>query len=256
MRKVLVETKNLCIDFEKHRVVNNVSFSVHTGETLAIVGESGSGKSLTALAILGLLPPTASAAGSIMFEAENLLQVTPTKLRSIRGKSIAMIFQEPMTSLNPVFTIGEQIEEAVKLHRDVSRKSARTITLSALEEVGIPSKRSKAYPHEFSGGMRQRVMIAMALVCEPILLIADEPTTALDTTTSRHIMQLLLEIKTRRAMSMLFISHDLKLVASIADNVCVMQNGSFVEQGVAVKVLRQPTHPYTQELVSCLPSIK
>jgi len=256
MKEILVEIKNLCVDFEKQRVVNHVFFSVRAGETLAIVGESGSGKSLTALAILGLLPPTASTHGSVLFEGENLLQVSQATLRSIRGKSIAMIFQEPMTSLNPVFTIGEQIEETVKLHRNVSRKNARDITLRALEEVGIHSKRCKAYPHEFSGGMRQRVMIAMALVCEPLLLIADEPTTALDATTSRQIMQLLIDIKTRRAMSMLFISHDLKLVASIADNVCVMHSGSFVEQGVAAEVLRQPTHPYTPELVSCLPSMQ
>jgi ABC-type glutathione transport system ATPase component len=256
MGEILLDIKNLCVDFKNQRVVNHVSLSVFAGETLAIVGESGSGKSLTALAILGLLPPTARTHGSIMFEGENLLQVTPTKLRSFCGNSIAMIFQEPMTSLNPVLTIGEQIEETVRLHRDVSRKSAKAMTLDALEEVGIPSKRYKSYPHEFSGGMRQRVMIAMALICEPMLLIADEPTTALDATTSRNIMQLLLDIKTRRAMSMLFISHDLKLVASIADNVCVMRSGTFVEQGVAVEVLRQPTHPYTQELVSCLPSMK
>jgi peptide/nickel transport system ATP-binding protein len=167
-----------------------------------------------------------------------------------------MIFQEPMTSLNPVFTIGEQIEESVLLHRNVSKKVARAMTRKAMEEVGLNPDRFGAYPHEFSGGMRQRVMIAMALVCEPVLLIADEPTTALDATTSRQIMNTLFEIREQRGMSMLFISHDLHLVASIADDVCVMCEGVIVEQGSVGFVMETPSHPYTQALLACTPSLR
>ena len=251
----VLHIQNVCISFGAKTAVHDISLTLKEGKTLAIVGESGSGKSVTAMAIIGLLPSKAKIQGSILFDGIELLNASSSRLRSIRGKSIAMIFQEPMTSLNPVFTIGEQIEETVRLHRTVSRKQAKKITMAALEEVGIPIKRYASYPHEFSGGMRQRVMIAMALVCEPTLLIADEPTTALDATTARQIMELLQSLKTRHSMSMLFISHDLKLVASIADEVCVMQNGRVVERGVASEVLRSPKSAYAQELVSCIPTL-
>ncbi len=255
MQQSILQINNVEITFGKQRVVEDISFSLERGKTLAIVGESGSGKSVTALAILGLLPPTAQVCGEILFEDLQLLNATPKQLRTVRGNSIAMIFQEPMTSLNPVFTIGEQIEEAVLLHRNVSRQKAKAMTLDVMEEVGLERIRFHAYPYEFSGGMRQRVMIAMALVCEPVLLIADEPTTALDATTSRQIMKILFDAKKRRDMSMLFISHDLHLVASIADTVCVMQHGAIVEKVAAHDVLQKPTHPYTKELIACVPTI-
>ena len=247
---------DLKISFGEFCVVKNISFSIEKASTLAIVGESGSGKSVTAMAILGLLPAAANVQGKVQFEDMQLLSATPKQLRKIRGNNIAMVFQEPMTSLNPVFTIGEQIEESVLLHRNVSKKVARAMTRKAMEEVGLNPDRYGAYPHEFSGGMRQRVMIAMALVCEPTLLIADEPTTALDATTSRQLMQTLVEIRERRGMSMLFISHDLHLVASIADVVCVMRKGRIVENGSVRAVMESPSHPYTQALLDCIPSLR
>jgi peptide/nickel transport system ATP-binding protein len=255
MNTTVLQTIDLNINFGKQNVVKNISFCLEHGRTLAIVGESGSGKSVTAMGILGLLPKVANVSGEVLFMEQNLLKATPSILRSVRGNKIAMIFQEPMTSLNPVFTIGEQIEESALLHLNLSKKSARSATHKIMEEVGLKQSRFKAYPHEFSGGMRQRVMIAMALIGEPVILIADEPTTALDATTSRQIMDLLYQCKRRRNMSMLFISHDLHLVSSIADDVCVMHNGKIVENGFALDVLNRPTHPYTQELLACTPSI-
>jgi ABC-type dipeptide/oligopeptide/nickel transport system ATPase component len=255
MNQSVLQINDLSISFGMQHAVENVSFTIERGETLSIVGESGSGKSVTAMAILGLLPPTARVSGEIFFEGSNLLSATPKQIRSVRGDKIAMIFQEPMSSLNPVFTIGEQIEEAVFIHRNERKKVAKSMAIEVMEEVGLDGERFSAYPHEFSGGMRQRVMIAMALVCEPVLLIADEPTTALDATTSRQIMELLLEIKETRGMSMLFISHNLHLVTSIADTVCVMQQGGIVEQGTAASVLKQPSHQYTRELIDCIPSL-
>jgi peptide/nickel transport system ATP-binding protein len=210
---------------------------------------------VTALSILGLLPNYSNVSGEILFGEEQLIEMPQSKLRSIRGSEIAMIFQEPMTSLNPVFTIGEQIEEVVRIHRSLSRKNVRKVTFESMEEVGLSHHRRGSYPHEFSGGMRQRVMIAMALVCEPSLLIADEPTTALDATTSKQIVQLLMEIKNRRGMSMLFISHDLGLVSEIADDICVMRNGKNVESGDVNQVLQYPEHPYTKALLACRPSL-
>ncbi len=256
MQQPVLQLNDVEISFGTNRVVDTISFSMKQGSTLAIVGESGSGKSVTAMAILGLLPPTAQVKGDILFDDLQLLGATPKQLRAVRGNGIAMIFQEPMTSLNPVFTIGEQIEEAVLLHRKVSKKNAKEMTLDMMEEVGLSRNRFRVYPHEFSGGMRQRVMIAMALVCEPAILIADEPTTALDATTSRQIMNILFDAKERRNMSMLFISHDLHLVASIADSVCVMRQGAIVEMGAVSDVLQRPSHPYTQELLTCVPTIR
>lgn len=247
----MLQIQNLCVSFDNQVVVDCVSFDIPTGKTVSIVGESGSGKSVTALSILGLLPHTASVSGKIWFKDRELLKSTTHDYKSIRGREIAIIFQEPITSLNPVFTIGEQIEEVIRQHRSVSKKLARTITLKQLEEVGIPTNRYRAYPHEFSGGMLQRVMIAMALVCEPSLLIADEPTTALDATTSRQIIELLHQIKLNHSMSMLFITHNLSLVSEISDEICVMKDGLIVEKGATCSVIQNPRHEYTKHLLDC-----
>lgn len=247
--------QDLSISFKQQVAVTNIHFKVQQGKVVAIVGESGSGKSVTGLAILGLLPTSANISGSIQFEDEQLLQCTSKRIRQIRGEKISMIFQEPMTSLNPVFTIGEQIQEVVRCHQHSSHKEAKRKTLLLLEEVGIETTRYGSYPHEFSGGMRQRVMIAMALANEPSLLIADEPTTALDATTSKQIIALLVGAIQRRGMSMIFITHDLHIVRSIADDICVMQSGSLVEMGQASSVLQNPQSEYTRALLACQPSI-
>jgi len=255
MNQTILQIKNLSVSFHGKMAVERMCCAVTRATTLAIIGESGSGKSVTALAILGLLPPTASVCGEIWFGEKQLIGMTGASLRAIRGCEVAMIFQEPMTSLNPVFTIGEQIEEAVRIHRSLSRKNARMVTFATMEEVGLPHDRAGSYPHEFSGGMRQRVMIAMALACEPSLLIADEPTTALDATTSKQIIDLLLEVKRHRGMSMMYISHDLGSVSEIADDICVMRNGKHVESGDAKQILQNPTHEYTRALLACRPSL-
>ncbi|MBC8309583.1 MAG: ABC transporter ATP-binding protein [Phycisphaerales bacterium] len=247
--------KDVSVSFSGKRAVNTICIQVKKGKTTAIVGESGSGKSVTAMSVLGLLPKTATVTGTIKFENNQLLSLTEQKLRLIRGKKISMIFQEPMTSLNPVFTIGEQIEEVIRLHQHISRKGIRNKSTQMLHEVGIAGDRIHSYPHEFSGGMRQRAMIAMALANTPSLLIADEPTTALDATTSRQIMKLLFEAKQRREMSMLFITHDLRLVGSIADDISVMRSGNLVESGNAHQVLHEPKNEYTRALLACQPSI-
>ncbi|MEE2912318.1 MAG: ABC transporter ATP-binding protein [Planctomycetota bacterium] len=247
--------KELSISFHSKIAVDEISFNVPKGKTLALVGESGSGKSVIALSILGLLPTYSTVYGKILFSGNQLVGLSASKLRNVRGSGVAMIFQEPMTSLNPVFTICEQIEEVVRVHRSLSRKSIRRVTLEAMEEVGLPLDRINSYPHEFSGGMRQRVMIAMALVSEPTLLIADEPTTALDSTTSNQIVKLLIEVKNRRGMSMLFISHDLGLVSLIADKICVIRSGKKIESGDAAEVLQKPKEAYTQALLACRPSL-
>lgn len=251
----ILHIRELCVSFHGKCVVDHMSCSVSKGKTLALVGESGSGKSVTALSILGLLPKYAKVQGEIKFNEEQLVGMSQTCLGHIRGGEIAMIFQEPMTSLNPVFTIGEQIEEVIRVHRSLSKKNVRNLTLESMEEVGLYRDRLGSYPHEFSGGMRQRVMIAMALVGKPSLLIADEPTTALDATTSKQIVELLMEIKSHRGMSMMFISHDLGLVSSIADDICVMRNGKLVESGDANQVLQNPNHAYTKALLACRPSL-
>jgi ABC-type dipeptide/oligopeptide/nickel transport system ATPase component len=251
----LLNIRDLCISFASELVVDKLHLWVEQGSTTAIVGESGSGKSLTALSIMGLLPTKATVLGKIYFQSTELLTASNREMQTIRGKKIAMIFQEPMTSLNPVFTIGEQIEEGISFHQRLSKKNTRARTINILKEVGIDPIRRCAYPHEFSGGMRQRVMIAMALINEPVLLIADEPTTALDATTSKQIIKLLVEAKNRRKMSMLFISHDLKLVTSVSDYVCVMRGGRLVESGKTREVLHSPSSPYTRALLACQPSL-
>ncbi len=258
----LIEVRDLCVEFvtgeNHHRVVNHVSFDIKRGETLALVGESGSGKSVTAHSILRLLPyPLARhPAGTISYSGHDLLTLKEKTIRHIRGNRIAMIFQEPMTSLNPLHSIEKQINEVLGLHKGLTGKVATRRTLELLELVGIPEphKRLKALPHELSGGQRQRVMIAMALANEPELLIADEPTTALDVTVQLKILELLKELQARLGMALLLISHDLNLVRRIAHRVCVMQQGCIVEQADCETLFQSPQHPYTQELLAAEPS--
>jgi oligopeptide/dipeptide ABC transporter ATP-binding protein len=244
------------------RAVNGVSLSVAEGETLAIVGESGSGKSVTGLTVMRLLArtPARIAGGTIRFrdrsdQVIDLIALPEAAMARIRGRDIAMIFQDPMSSLNPVFPVGEQIAEAIRIHKKATRRNARAQALDLLRQVGItdPEQRLDAYPHELSGGMRQRAMIAVALACDPKLLIADEPTTALDVTIQAQIIALLKRLQQERRMAMIFITHDLKLVEDIADQVAVMYASEIVEQGPAADVLSRPRHPYTRALLDCTP---
>ncbi len=242
------------------RAVDGVSFTVEKGEVLGIVGESGSGKSVTSLSILRLVPrpPGEIMEGSsVRFDGRELLTLSEREMRSVRGNDIAMIFQEPMTSLNPVYTVGEQIAEAVRLHRKVTRKEAREQAIRMLRLVGIPSpeERADTYPHQLSGGQRQRVMIAIALSCEPDLLIADEPTTALDVTIQAQILELIAELRNRLGMAVVLITHDLGVVAEVCDRVLVMYGGQIVEQGTATQIFTQPRHPYTQGLLRAIPRL-
>ncbi|MDR2220582.1 MAG: ABC transporter ATP-binding protein [Methylobacillus sp.] len=235
-------------------LVNNVSFALDVGKTTCIVGESGSGKSLTALAVMGLLPTALKRqSGSISFQGSELTVCSPAQMRDVRGKRIGMIFQEPMTSLNPVLNIGYQIGESLAVHLGLSGKALKTRVAALLEQVGIPSERVSSYPDELSGGQRQRVMIAMSIACEPSMLIADEPTTALDVTVQAQILALLSELKQRMNMGMLFITHDFGVVADIADDVVVMFRGEVVESGTVADVLGNPQHPYTRALLDCVP---
>jgi oligopeptide/dipeptide ABC transporter ATP-binding protein len=241
------------------RAVDGVSFEVRAGETLALVGESGSGKSVTALSILRLVPepPGKIVSGRLRFQGRDLLALAPDGMRRVRGKEISMIFQEPMTSLNPVFTCGEQIAEALRLHERASRREARARAVELLRLVGIPTPEQRAgeYPHQLSGGMRQRVMIAMALACRPSLLIADEPTTALDVTIQAQILDLLGRLQEELGMAVLLITHDLGVVAETAGRVAVMYAGQIVEYGDARATLRRPRHPYTAGLLASLPRL-
>jgi len=242
------------------KAVDGVSFDVHSGETLGIVGESGCGKTVTSLSILGLLPrPPAKIedGSSIRFGDEELIGCAERRMRALRGNEISMIFQEPMSSLNPVYSVGNQISEALRLHRRMDRKSARTETIRLLAEVGIaePESRVDEYPHQLSGGMRQRVMIAMALSCEPRLLIADEPTTALDVTIQAQILELLADLRARHGMAVLLITHDLGVVAEVCDRVVVMYAGQVVETGTVYEIFADPRHPYTRGLLDSLPSV-
>ena len=250
----MLDIQNLRITFCNRVAVDCLNLTIEHGQSIAIVGESGSGKSVMALATLGLLPSTANIQGKILFDGEDVLGMSYRRLQKFRGANIAMIFQEPMTSLNPVFTIGEQIMETILRHEPETRRKARTKALCALEEVGIEPTRFDSYPHEFSGGMRQRVMIAIALACSPNLLIADEPTTALDTSTSKQIVDLLRDLQQDRGMAIVFITHDLCIVPSIAQTMCVMRSGKIVEKGETRRVLQTPTHQYTRALASCAPS--
>ena len=241
------------------KAVNDVSFFVEKGKTLGIVGESGCGKSITSLSIMGLVqtPPGEIAGGKILFEGEDLLEKTEEEMRSIRGKKIAMIFQEPMTSLNPVFTIGQQLIETLMLHENLTKQQAREKGIEMLKLVKIPlaEKRFDEYPHQLSGGMRQRVMIAMALCCSPKLLICDEPTTALDVTIQAKILELINELKEQTGTSVMMITHDLGVIAEVADDVMVMYAGKVVEHATCDQIFEKPMHPYTYGLMNCIPKL-
>ena len=242
------------------RAVDGIHLEIAAGETLGVVGESGCGKSVTALAVLRLLPepPARIDSGHVWFGGEDLLALPPERLRRIRGSGIAMIFQEPMTALNPVFRIGNQIEEALEVHTELDARQRRERIVELLDLVGIPdpAKRARSYPHELSGGMRQRAMIAMALACNPRVLIADEPTTALDVTIQAQILRLIDDLKRRLEMAVLLITHDLGIVAESAQRVAVVYAGRVVESGPAAQLLRAPRHPYTQGLLASLPSVE
>jgi peptide/nickel transport system ATP-binding protein len=235
-------------------LVNNVSFVLESGKTTCVVGESGSGKSLTALSVMGLISTQLKLAkGKVIFQGQDLVGLSNDEMRRIRGGRIGMIFQEPMTSLNPVLTVGKQIGETLVVHQGLRGQALKAKVAALLEQVGIPPNRANSYPDELSGGQRQRVMIAMSIACEPAMLIADEPTTALDVTVQAQILKLLDELKTRMNMAMLFITHDFGVVADIADNVVVMFRGEIVESGPVKTVLSNPQHPYTKALLACVP---
>ncbi|OZI52899.1 ABC transporter ATP-binding protein [Bordetella genomosp. 4] len=259
----VLELRNLRTEFRVggawHAAVRDVSLTVRKNETLAVVGESGSGKSVTALSVLRLLPEAGSrhGGGQILLEGRDLASITEKQMAALRGDAIAMIFQEPMTSLNPTMTVGDQIAEAIRQHRHLSWREARALALEALEEVKIPAAASRFgdYPHQFSGGMRQRVMIAMALACKPKVLLADEPTTALDVTIQAQILSLLSELKEAHGMAVVFITHNLGVVAQIADRVAVMYAGEVVETADVKTLFARPTHPYTEALLRAMPRV-
>jgi oligopeptide/dipeptide ABC transporter ATP-binding protein len=242
------------------RAVDGVSFSLHKGKTLGIVGESGCGKSVTALSIMGLIPkpPAKIVGGSVVFQGRELTDLPEKQLEEIRGNDIAMIFQDPMTSLNPTLKIGTQITEVIRRHWEVSKQEARTRAVELLEEVRIPNAASRLddYPHRYSGGMRQRVMIAIALACNPKLLIADEPTTALDVTVQAGVLDLLEELREAHDMAMIIITHDMGVVAEAADDIAVMYAGQIVEQAPVLELFDHPEHPYTEALLGSLPQIE
>ncbi|CAN5575166.1 ABC transporter ATP-binding protein [soil metagenome] len=259
----LLEVDNLQTYFPTRagvvKAVNDVSFYIDEGELLGLVGESGCGKSITALSIMRLIaPPGRIVGGSIKFKGEDLLNVSDERMREIRGNDIAMIFQDPMTSLNPVYTVGEQIAEALRLHQNLNKKDALDAAIESMKEVSMPApeRRVKNYPHQLSGGMRQRVMIAMALACNPELLIADEPTTALDVTIQAQILELLDNLRKTRQLAVLLITHDLGVVAEVADRVAVMYTGKIVEESGVNEIFEKPKHPYTQGLLRSVPKLR
>ncbi len=257
----LIEVSGLSVQLQTHRgpalAVRHASFSLQRGETLGLIGESGCGKSITAMSLLGLLPENARVTGSIRFDGEELVGINDAQLRRIRGNRIGMIFQEPMTALNPVHSIGRQVAEPLRLHRGLSNAEARKEAISLLDRVGIPdaARRIEAYPHQFSGGQRQRVTIAMALACGPDLLIADEPTTALDVTIQQQILDLIADLVAERGMALMLISHDLGVIAQNVARMLVMYGGSIVESGSTESVFANRMHPYTRGLFSARPSL-
>ncbi|HMN69603.1 MAG TPA: ABC transporter ATP-binding protein [Bdellovibrionales bacterium] len=261
----IIQIRNLSVEFRTDegtiRAVKNISFDIPRGKTVGLVGESGSGKSVTSLAVMRLIPnpPGKITSGEIIVDDKNdLLKLSESQMRNVRGNKISMIFQEPMTSLNPVFTVGDQISETLMLHQKLSKAQAMAKSLELLKQVGIPNptERIKSYPHEMSGGQRQRVMIAMAIACEPDILIADEPTTALDVTIQKQILDLLADLQKKYQMSILFITHDLGVIADIADEVVVMYRGDIVEKGSTEQIFTKPQHPYTKGLLACRPSLE
>jgi len=259
----MLEVNNLKTHFKTQdgvvKAVDGVSYSLEPGETLGIVGESGSGKSVTALSVMQLnpKPPAFYPEGEILFEGQNLLEAPEKRMQQIRGNDIAMIFQDPMTSLNPVFTVGNQIREAIRIHQDVSKTEATQKTVQVLKDVGIanPERRAKEYPHQFSGGMRQRAMIAMALSCNPQVLIADEPTTALDVTIQAQILELMVDLQEKYGTAIVMITHDLGVVSQLADKVMVMYAGRAVEQATTDDVFYDPLMPYSWSLLRSLPRL-
>ncbi|MFG5408623.1 ABC transporter ATP-binding protein [Piscinibacter sakaiensis] len=258
-----MSARDLRVEFRGRRgtasVLQGVDFELAPGETLCVVGESGCGKSMTALALLRLVPspPGRLSGGSVRFHGEELTTASDARMRAVRGNRISMIFQEPMTSLNPVYTVGEQIAESLRLHAGLDAAAAHARAVEMLRQVGIPApeRRVDEYPHQLSGGMRQRVMIAMALACEPDILIADEPTTALDVSVQAQIFDLLRELQRERGTAILMITHDMGAVAEMADRVIVMYAGRVIEQGRVDAVLSEPRHPYTRGLIACLPEL-
>jgi peptide/nickel transport system ATP-binding protein len=257
---VLLEVEDLKVSFRTRQgtvnAVNGLSFSVEKGEVLGVVGESGSGKSMAMYSMMGLLAdPNASVTGSARFRGRELIGLPPRQLNKLRGNEIAMIFQDPMTALTPVYTVGWQIVEQIRTHTDMGREAAWARAVELLDEVGIPDpqRRARSYPHEFSGGMRQRVMIAMSLACNPALLIADEPTTALDVTTQRQILDLIRKLQARYGSSVILITHDMGVISEIADRVIVMYAGRAIEEGGKSEVVRRPRHPYTWGLLGAIP---
>jgi len=261
-QEVLIQVKDLLTQFRLDdgllTAVNGISFEIHKGETLGIVGESGCGKSVTALSLLNLIePPGKVAGGEILCDGVNVLKMNKRELRSFRGNQIAMVFQEPMTSLNPVFTVGNQIDEVIRIHNRVSSHEARerTIELLRLVNIPLPEQRYGEYPHQLSGGMRQRVMIAMALACNPKLLICDEPSTALDVTVQAQVLKLINKLKRQMDMAIMLITHDLAVISSIADRVIIMYAGQIVEEAIEREIFTNPLHPYTEALLKSIPSL-
>jgi oligopeptide/dipeptide ABC transporter ATP-binding protein len=261
--ELLLSIKDLRVTFDSRfglvRALNGIALEVYKGESLGIVGESGSGKSVTALSILKLLDQNATlSAEEMLFEGEDLLEKSEAEMRRIRGRKISMIFQDPMSSLNPVLTVGHQVEETLSLHSDLKPKPRRHKVIDMFDSVGIPNPdlTQKSYPHQFSGGMNQRIMVAMALSCQPSLMIADEPTTALDVTTQAQILDLLKKLISEEQASLLLITHDLGVIREVCERVCVMYGGKIVEEGLVQDVLFSPLHPYTKGLISCIPRIR
>jgi peptide/nickel transport system ATP-binding protein len=254
----LLDINNLTIRFGGREAVRSLTLSIESGASLGLVGESGSGKSVTALAVMRLLDPAASVEGAIHFDGVDLLALDAESMRRKRGRDLAMIFQEPMTALNPVMPVGEQVAEAVRAHHpEYSRRQVREAAQEAMQAVALPDvvRRYTDYPHQFSGGQRQRIMIAMAIVNHPRLLIADEPTTALDVTVQKQILELLADLRERYGLTMLFISHDLAVVSQVADRVAVMRHGDLLEQGSCADVFRAPAHAYTRALLGAVPTM-
>ena len=259
----LLDIKGLCVDFTvrkgRVRILDDINLTLAAGETLGLVGESGCGKSMTALAVMRLIPspPGSISGGRIELDGKNLLDLSEREMQDVRGNEVSMIFQEPMTALNPVFTVGNQVSESIRRHQGLSRKEAWVRAGEMLKAVGVPAaeKRLGQYPHELSGGLRQRVMIAMALSCRPRVLIADEPTTALDVTVQAQIFDLLLEIKERTGTSIILITHDMGVIAENVQRVAVMYAGRKVEEGPVKEIIAQPRHPYTRGLIACAPHL-
>ena len=263
MAESLLSVSNLTVEFTIRGgvvpVIDDLSFDLGPGETLSLVGESGCGKSMTALAIMGLIPspPGVISAGSIILQGEDLIQATDARLRAIRGNEISMVFQEPMTSLNPVYTVGEQIAETLRRHQGLTRNQAKDQAIQMIDAVQIPlpDRRVNDYPHQLSGGMRQRIMIAMALACQPKILIADEPTTALDVTVQAQIFDLMQNLQRETGTAIILITHDMGSVAEMAERVVVMYAGRKIEDGQVQDILLQPRHPYTRGLIACVPHL-